>query len=682
MSETRNDKVKPAGTSIPADMKIFPRNLTARAAYVVRGNPVVSRPESGADNSHPGLEFDQRNIDRGFFPGLLFDFHFDTGARLTKVFSPWLELEKTQDNRNDLEARPRDFCLWYVCGRFGDQADDLTIADLYGLDSYDVLRRVHDLEPGPLAIVIGLDPERMKLDQAWLAVAKKDLLPLVAPLMAKPEERKEALRALEEQLAGQERLVTFRDGQGNLQGAVLVSARASYLNGEGVIDLQVAEPGALTQSLCSPWQWDFQDCGCYYWAASRPDIVTASGGNGKPQKVNFLRKRPDSQPAGGASDSAPSIPLSWSAWMDANSIVSQPWMLQGWESLPLVIDDRETTRFEAGPPPSMTDLWDRRTVVDQLKHLAAVEHALCVKFLYAHYSVKVADDKPELAEVAHEVRSIAIDEMHHFRWVNEALQMLRTTPVFDRADKLSAPPGGFKKQQYQTDLTLEALTPESVQRFIEIERPSRKDDPDEIAGLYTHILLSLQNHQDRKTEYPADVCQRLQEIVKLIIDEGGEHFYRMERVQESLQRLAPEQYLAFSGPPSAQSPDSEWGRLQILGDHYYQLLLEALEQAFLEPPQTRGEMIGQARRVMHNLDEVGRLLARQGQGLLFTMPRSPRRGGSLCARVSRTLETAVMRLLAQLRRSGSPEVHAFAARHQQIAGEMQLFFSAKAGASR
>lgn len=368
--------------------------------------------------------------------------------------------------------------------------------------------------------------------------------------------------------------------------------------------------------------------------------------------------------------------------MDAKSIVSQPWMLQGWESLPLVIDDRETTRFEVGPPPSMAGLWDRRTVVDQLEHLAAVEHALCVKFLYAHYSVKVADDKPELAEVAHEVRSIAIDEMHHFRWVNEALQMLRTTPVFDRADKLSAPPGGFKKQQYQTDLTLEALTPESVQRFIEIERPSRKDDPDEIAGLYTHILLSLQNHQDRKTEYPADVCQRLQEIVKLIIDEGGEHFYRMERVQKRLQGLAPEQYLSFNGPPSAQSPDSEWGRLQILGDHYYQLLLEALEQAFLEPPQTRGEMIGQARRVMHNLDEVGRLLARQGQGLLFTMPRSPRRGGSLCARISRTLETAVMRLLAQLRRSKSPELHAFAARHQQIAGEMQLFFSAKAGASR
>ena len=43
----------------------------------------------------------------------------------------------------------------------------------------------------------------------------------------------------------------------------------------------MAEPGELTQSLCSPWQNDYRECGCYYWAASRPDYVnvepTASG---------------------------------------------------------------------------------------------------------------------------------------------------------------------------------------------------------------------------------------------------------------------------------------------------------------------------------------------------------------------------------------------------------------------
>ena len=33
------------------------------------------------------------------------------------------------------------------------------------------------------------------------------------------------------------------------------------------------KPGELTQSLCSPWQHDYRDCVCFYWASSRPDFV-------------------------------------------------------------------------------------------------------------------------------------------------------------------------------------------------------------------------------------------------------------------------------------------------------------------------------------------------------------------------------------------------------------------------
>src|SRR5689334_25252908 len=54
--------------------RIFPRNLTARAAMQIAGNPVSTRLESGVSNCFPGLEFDQRNLDRRFFPGLLFEF--------------------------------------------------------------------------------------------------------------------------------------------------------------------------------------------------------------------------------------------------------------------------------------------------------------------------------------------------------------------------------------------------------------------------------------------------------------------------------------------------------------------------------------------------------------------------------------------------------------------------------
>lgn len=36
---------------------------------------------------------------------------------------------------------------------------------------------------------------------------------------------------------------------------------------------ELAAPGELTQSLCSPWQADYRECGCFYWSASRPDYV-------------------------------------------------------------------------------------------------------------------------------------------------------------------------------------------------------------------------------------------------------------------------------------------------------------------------------------------------------------------------------------------------------------------------
>src|SRR5215471_17932353 len=64
--------------------KIFPRNLTARAATLVAGNPVTTRLESGVGNCFPGLEFDHRNLDRRFFPGLVFEFT-NNGAMLLQV---------------------------------------------------------------------------------------------------------------------------------------------------------------------------------------------------------------------------------------------------------------------------------------------------------------------------------------------------------------------------------------------------------------------------------------------------------------------------------------------------------------------------------------------------------------------------------------------------------------------
>src|SRR4051794_15406138 len=86
--ETRGWPMSDAGSSsdkaAPAN-KIFPRNLTARADYVVVGNPTNSRPEAGVDNCFPGLEFDQRNLDQRFFPGVVIYYHRADGARVIEA---------------------------------------------------------------------------------------------------------------------------------------------------------------------------------------------------------------------------------------------------------------------------------------------------------------------------------------------------------------------------------------------------------------------------------------------------------------------------------------------------------------------------------------------------------------------------------------------------------------------
>jgi hypothetical protein len=55
--------------------------------------------------------------------------------------------------------------------------------------------------------------------------------------------------------------------------SVTLLVRSFFEPGSAVIARDLVEPGQLTQSLCSPWQNDYRECACYYWAASRPDFV-------------------------------------------------------------------------------------------------------------------------------------------------------------------------------------------------------------------------------------------------------------------------------------------------------------------------------------------------------------------------------------------------------------------------
>jgi hypothetical protein len=75
------------------------------------------------------------------------------------------------------------------------------------------------------------------------------------------------------------------------QKTVKLKVRRFFDEGTAAIAKDIAEPGALTQSLCAPWQNDYRECACFYWAANRPDFVNVkTGSNGAAAGNNWMQK--------------------------------------------------------------------------------------------------------------------------------------------------------------------------------------------------------------------------------------------------------------------------------------------------------------------------------------------------------------------------------------------------------
>jgi len=578
--------------------------LTARSDSV-RGNPVNARPESGVDNAHPGIEFDSRALSRVFFPGLVFDFHYKLGARVVDVrpelFKPQADLTK-----NDILARP--LFLWYILGAPQQGSPLPQFIELYERDGYEVLRTVTNLDVGPLAIVIGPQP-----GQAGV--------PSVETLVG-------ILQKISGAAKGEPENLVFRDAERAVQFAVLFGQREKYLTEDGVIRTDLIKPGELTQSLCSPWQWDFAECGCFYWAGSKPDLVTARDQN--EQISNFQRVNRDRPIEPGVS------PKGLESWIKMQ--LTPPQMIQQWETLPFVVAERETNAHRPGVWTLPEEVFDPERVAKELGYLATVEHAVLVEYLFASYSVRapqmgrdpanprglalsredLAGMKPEAAKrsfaASREILMIALDEMRHLRWVNEARQLLGRPPVLGRAREI-----GRTKRNAVRRFGLDPLTRNKLDDFIRIEEPSRhtfSEDPLHLEGLYTRILLSIHAWSDK--EWPKAERERLMELIKLIIDEGDDHWKRLLAVRRHLEGMHEEQYLRIVKAPQP-AKDGIRKQLQMLADAYYDTVLQTLGLVLKNHDQS-GNLLNQSRNVMFNLQEVAASLSSKGEGILFTLP--------------------------------------------------------------
>jgi len=594
--------------------KLFPRNLTARAAHFVTGNPISSRPESGVDTSAPGLEFDQRNIEALFFPGLRFEFHPARGARVAAIEQndAWQSLGFTADRLlpHDGPAAASDAPppLYIVCivGRTALEQDPANPPLLYcgrmaGVEVWSHIRLLLDER---VTIMLGTHPETLSPNGAfarWMLGCHRN------------------------------QSMSFEQDPRMGPIAILNGTRRHYLDEAGVIDTGPGGfvAGDLTRTMCNPWQYDFRECGCFYWASNRPDLVTA------PQTAtatNWLR-RPGSEESppppsvttdppdllSGALASHQALMRLWD--MDAERDV--PDLVSNWHRLPLVIDGIEGAGTAAPTRGTGAGLLDREGIISKLTQVAQVEHALLVEYLYAYYSLRLPpaggrDDPIGVrVKVAGDfIYRIAIDEMRHFRWANELLERMGAPHTVGRAARIpnmDLPPDSTRPFE------LSQLTHTQLARLIRAEQASQSDDGLGVDGIYVEILRSL---AAQPTLF--EQGRRLAEVVKLIIDEGADHHRSLQSVEAVLSGLREEEFLRNEAPAQT-APLRSLADVDVaidMSNQYYSAFLAALDVGFGQGYVAGRGLIRQAIRSMRNMHEVNLLVAQSGADIPFALTAS------------------------------------------------------------
>lgn len=234
---------------------LVPRNLTAQLLYEAAGNPLSSRPVTSVANCCPGLEVDFRAVWRRIFKGLVLREHDS--------------LVVTVDD--DKYRRFRGHRLLKI--------------HLPGEDEKDAIKVVTEIT-GPAAS----DPRnevKLTTDQNPAGLAPLEWSNALARVMAfkgkqvrceftKDEawELADAPDPWTDTIFGEFEVMPFFDDD------------------TAVISRALAAAGELTQGLCSPWQNDYRECSCYYWASARPDYVNVdTAENGLSKGDNWLQKR-------------------------------------------------------------------------------------------------------------------------------------------------------------------------------------------------------------------------------------------------------------------------------------------------------------------------------------------------------------------------------------------------------
>ncbi len=236
---------------------LTPRNLTAQLHYEAAGNPISSRPVTSVANCCPGLEMDFRAIWRRMFKGLQLR-EFDNLV---------------------VEVDPR------TCPPEAKDLKGHRLLQVRLPGSKKVIPFVTQIK-GPASS----DPEGqivMTTDANPFGMAPLEWSNALAKILNKHQGKVVHCDFTAEKSEHHQPLIEDPPNYVSIDFEV----RPFFDDNTSVISQALADAGELTQGLCSPWQNDYRECSCYYWASARPDYVNVEPGpSGLSTGDNWLQK--------------------------------------------------------------------------------------------------------------------------------------------------------------------------------------------------------------------------------------------------------------------------------------------------------------------------------------------------------------------------------------------------------
>jgi hypothetical protein len=587
--------------------KIQPRNLPAkRLERLVVGNPVTTRLEDGVANCYPGLEYDHRNLDRRFFPGLIFSFvdpsaaddHIGAHVDAVDPYDPALYPAVGDASVPDYERRHAARLASQLGGSTGTQ---LQSGDWYiaSITQRGTTIELTDPTTKPRTNLAGGTVWRMvrMLEPAEVTIVLEQRRPV-------PHGKRAGEKPATVTLNGwRRRFIDTATG--------LLSAAYS--------------PGELGQSLCSPWMHDFRDCACNYWAANHPDIVypaiplgDQTLGTENLSDPLLANVRVDWLRADRFASGDVQAPGTYDGVRDAQ--IDHYEINRRWQDLDFVLGNRESSGFFR--PNEAIDVKPFESPLDLANHLvlsASLEHVLALEYLYARYSIKgpaelarASSDLLDFAEYArHELLAIAVGEMRHLRWANELLWTMQRSKLLPAGFTLPAlgvataiPLGNDAQGKPQsTPAALRNLDASALDVYIAGERPSGALD-----GLYSRVVATLRHPGNN---YPAGMLALTEQIVA----DGVNHFLTFEQLKSLGAPYAnPNGAPAYSRKLTKAQPGDKSVAPAL---DAYATILADLHRGYSGGDVEDRKYIPAARDAMNALDTMADALGAKGVGIPF-----------------------------------------------------------------